>query len=185
MKKAASILCLVCLLFALASCDARDGHQHTLEEVAATAATCTEAGNDAYYVCTTCHKAFSDAQGRVETSVEEQTIPAQGHLLPPTGMCGLVQCETCGGTFGRTDHELNEATCTTCISCKHCGYTDGEPLGHLWETECATTCSRCEETRTASHADTDNDGACDYCNAPISATIPGGGGSTELPKDEF
>jgi hypothetical protein len=205
MKKAASILCLVSLLLALVSCvpqgehrhtlgeDAtsttscapQDEHRHTLRQVAAIAATCTEAGNNAYYVCTTCRKVFSDAKGMFETSVEAQTIPAEGHLLPPTGICGLVQCENCGGTFGRTDHELNAATCTTCIFCKHCGYTEGAPLGHLWEAECDTVCGRCEETRTASHADTDNNGVCDDCNAPVSSTLPGGGGSVELPRDEF
>ena len=62
------------------------------------------------------------------------------------------------------------------------GFND---LGHLWETECDTTCGRCGETRTASHADTDHNDVCDYCGDPISATIPGDGGSTELPKDEF
>ena len=43
-------------------------------------ATCTEAGNSAYYTCGNCNKVFKDEQGNDETSVEEATIAALGHL---------------------------------------------------------------------------------------------------------
>lgn len=55
-------------------------HTHNLTLVAAKAATCTAAGNSAYYTCDGCDKWFADATGSVEiidkTSVK---IPATGH----------------------------------------------------------------------------------------------------------
>lgn len=69
-------------------------HTHTLQEVAAVAATCTTAGNEAYYKCTdtTCGKLFSDAEGKTEI-VAIPTIAATGHDM--------------------TKHDEVSATCTT------------------------------------------------------------------------
>ena len=36
----------------------------------AKAATCTEDGNNEYYTCSACGKAFKDADGKIETTVE-------------------------------------------------------------------------------------------------------------------
>ena len=54
-------------------------HIHTMEIISATEATCTEAGNNAYYHCTRCDKYFKDEAGTQETTVEAETIAATGH----------------------------------------------------------------------------------------------------------
>ena len=57
------------------------GHKMTKTE--AKAATCTAAGNKAYWTCNTCHKVFSDESGQTETTVEAMTIKATGHDWAP------------------------------------------------------------------------------------------------------
>ena len=52
---------------------------HNLVEVPAVAATCTTAGNRAYYQCSDCGLLFIDAEGTIETTLEEETIAALGH----------------------------------------------------------------------------------------------------------
>ena len=55
-------------------------HTHNLTLVAAKAATCTTAGNSAYYTCDGCDKWFADATGSVEiTDKTSVKIPATGH----------------------------------------------------------------------------------------------------------
>ena len=55
-------------------------HTHNLTLVAAKAATCTTAGNSAYYTCDGCDKWFADATGSVEiTDKNIVKIPATGH----------------------------------------------------------------------------------------------------------
>lgn len=53
-------------------------HTHTLTAHAAVDATCTAAGNSAYWTCSSCNKIFSDGNGTVEISAIP-TIPALGH----------------------------------------------------------------------------------------------------------
>ena len=55
---------------------------HTLSNVPAKDATCTEDGNKAYYICDRCDKWFEDAQGKSEiTDKTSVIIPAAGHQL--------------------------------------------------------------------------------------------------------
>ena len=56
---------------------------HTMTKTEAKAATCTEAGNKAYWTCNTCHKVFSDEHGETETTVADMTIKATGHDWTP------------------------------------------------------------------------------------------------------
>lgn len=53
-------------------------HTHTLTAHAAVDATCTAAGNSAYWTCSDCDKIFSDGNGTAEISAIP-TIPALGH----------------------------------------------------------------------------------------------------------
>lgn len=53
-------------------------HTHTLTAHAAVDATCTAAGNSAYWTCSGCNKIFSDGNGTAEISAIP-TIPALGH----------------------------------------------------------------------------------------------------------
>ncbi len=82
---------------------------HTLTATQAKAASCTTAGNHAYWTCTTCHQVFADAAATQPTTPEELTIPAAGHQLNRTharaatcvveGTRGYWICGTCGKVF--------------------------------------------------------------------------------------
>ncbi len=73
---------------ALAACE--DKHSHTLETHEAKAATCTDAGYDAYYVCSGCGEMFSDAEGKHKID-EIVTHSALGHDLETHG----AESKTC------------------------------------------------------------------------------------------
>ena len=51
---------------------------HDMTQVAAKAATCTENGNNEYYVCKRCNNVFKDELGKTATTVEAETIKAPG-----------------------------------------------------------------------------------------------------------
>ena len=51
---------------------------HDMTKVAAKAATCTEDGNNEYYVCSRCKDVFKDALGNTMTTVDAETITAPG-----------------------------------------------------------------------------------------------------------
>lgn len=78
-------------------------HTHTLQQVAAVAATCTTAGTEAYYKCTDpeCGKLFSDDKGETEITAAK-VVPAKGHNMTKheavTATCigeGTVEYYTC------------------------------------------------------------------------------------------
>ena len=54
---------------------------HTLVAHAAKAATCTEAGNSAYWSCENCDKYFSDENGEHEIAANSWVIAAKGHQM--------------------------------------------------------------------------------------------------------
>ena len=85
------------------------GHTHVLAETKAKAATCTEAGNTAYWTCTGCGLYFSDAAGTKQVEKESWIIPALGHDLEKveakaasTDSEGNIEywtCSRCGSLF--------------------------------------------------------------------------------------
>lgn len=85
---------------------------HALTETAAKPATCTEAGNTAYWSCNHCGKLFSDAQGATEIQPANTVIAALGHNTN-----GVVQhkAPTCteagvvGGTYCTNCEEGKQA----------------------------------------------------------------------------
>ncbi len=54
---------------------------HKLSKTNAKAATCTEAGNSKYYICSDCGKYFSDAEGKNEIAKDSWIIKAKGHTI--------------------------------------------------------------------------------------------------------
>lgn len=52
---------------------------HDMAAVEEKDATCTEAGNIAYFTCTKCGKYFSDAEGKTEITAKETVIAMKGH----------------------------------------------------------------------------------------------------------
>lgn len=73
--------------------------RHTLEAVEQKAATCTEAGNIAYWYCTDCGKYFTNETGTGEIAQEATVIAALGHTeetFSQPGYTDGVKCSVCG-----------------------------------------------------------------------------------------
>ena len=97
---------------------------HTIEKVEAKEATCTEGGNHAYYLCTACNGTFKDEKGEMETTLEEESLPALGHILTKveavkptqetTGNLEYYTCSRCEKFFsdrlGKEETTLEEVT---------------------------------------------------------------------------
>ena len=89
---------------------------HTMIMTEAKDATCTEAGNKAYWTCNTCHKVFSDEHGETETTVADMTIQAKGHTMTKTeakdatctedGNKEYWTCSTCHKVFSDESGEI-------------------------------------------------------------------------------
>ena len=90
---------------------------HKLTEFKAKAATCTEAGNKAYWYCETCNKYFSDAEGKTEIAKDSWVIKALGH------------------NFVQTDYKAatTEKTGLITYTCKNCGAKKTTVLAKLDE----------------------------------------------------
>ena len=126
------------------------GHTHKTEKVEAKAATCTEAGNKAYYVCK-CGLWFSDAAAKKEIKDHNSVvIAALGHKWKDATCEAPKTCKVCGETEGEPiAHNWKDATCDAPKTCKACGLTEGEALGHKWvEATCETAkfCAVCNKT---------------------------------------
>lgn len=91
-----------------------DGYgAHTLVKVEAKAATCAAAGNSEYWTCSTCGKAFKDADGKTEVKLSDVTIAAKSHTLvkvpyvaptyKSTGVKEHYKCSACGALFWDKD----------------------------------------------------------------------------------
>ena len=100
---------------------------HDMTKTEAKAATCTEAGNEAYWTCSTCHKNFSDEQGKNEIS-DLDAWKADAGKIPVTkhdwsnhdGICKV--CKTpCGET-----HQPG-TTCPVCHKYTSYPYVPGAP----------------------------------------------------------
>ena len=126
-------------------------HTHSLQYVAAQAATCTAEGNKEYWYCKTCKKYYSDQAGTTEIALEAVTINASGHKkgdtlqsdetghwYPCTNPNCTAQLEKAAHTFddGVDYSETQSAfTCTVCDYVKHDNYVTGEVSGTLSRTD--------------------------------------------------
>lgn len=110
-----------------------ESHTHNLNPVAAKDASCTEAGNKAYYICDGddgCGRWFSDAEGSLEITVHDSVvIPATGHSYDNSawgyqGADGHAhKCRNCDVHDTTEAHTPGpEATATTPQICMDCGY---------------------------------------------------------------
>ncbi len=100
-----------------------DSHTHTLTPVAAKAATCTEAGNIAYWFCDDCDKYFSDAEAENEITQAQTVISALGHKWSALWTGGAQghwhECDVCH----EADSVVAHADANTDGVCDVCGYT--------------------------------------------------------------
>ena len=125
--------------------DMTDVCPHSLTATAGKAATCTEAGNSAYWSCSRCHKYFSDAAGKTEIAKDSWIINALGHDVGTRGAvaatcyisgheadtyckrCGIVL--TAGATIPATGkHTYVDGVCTTCGTRNPAGGVKGDDL---------------------------------------------------------
>ena len=78
---AVSSIFTVSAVSAIVVAGCKNKHTHDLTEVEAVAATCTEDGNRAYWVCSGCDLIFEDGEGKTETTAENVAESKLGHDL--------------------------------------------------------------------------------------------------------
>ena len=105
-------------------------HTHNLTLVAAKAATCTTAGNSAYYTCDGCDKWFADATGSVEiTDKTSVKIPAPGHTAGTEWKSDDTnhwhECSRCHDKKNEAAHDYGSDNV-----CDTCGYDKTVPHTH-------------------------------------------------------
>ncbi len=103
-------------------------HKHTPILVEAKAATCTEAGNKAYYRCE-CGKFFTDEECKNETTEAEQIIPTISHDTLHDGNCTTEdKCPHCGVVIGDANAEHTDKDGDYICDNKDCAVTlEGAP----------------------------------------------------------
>ncbi len=68
---------------------------HSMQAIAAKAATCTEDGNEAYWYCSVCQKYFSNESGTTEIDLEEAIILAAHTLTHVEAKAATTESEGC------------------------------------------------------------------------------------------
>ncbi len=80
-KKIAVLSTAALLALSLGALAACAEEEHSLTYVEEAAATCTEAGHEAYYLCSHCGKLFADENAETELSEADVAIAALGHSM--------------------------------------------------------------------------------------------------------
>ena len=133
-------------------------HTHNLTLVAAKAATCTTAGNSAYYTCDGCDKWFADATGSVEiTDKTSVKIPALGHTAGTEWKSDDTnhwhECSRCRDKKDEAAHDYgSDNVCDTCGYYKTVPHTHNLTLVAAKAATCTTagnsayyTCDGCDK----------------------------------------
>ena len=123
---------------------------HKLTKTDAKAATCTEAGNEAYWTCSGCGKYFSNENGTNEIEKDSWVLKTLGHDMTKTdakeatctedGNNEYYTCSRCGGVF--KDEAGTQATTVEAETLKK--------LGHDWSNKNGI-CARCDAKCTETH----------------------------------
>ena len=133
-------------------------HTHNLTLVAAKAATCTTAGNSAYYTCDGCDKWFADATGSVEiTDKTSVKIPTPGHTAGTEWKSDDTnhwhECSRCHDKKDEAAHDYgSDNVCDTCGYYKTVPHTHNLTLVAAKAATCTTagnsayyTCDGCDK----------------------------------------
>ena len=147
---------------AIRTCSNDESHKeertiHSLEKTEAKDATCTEAGNIAYWTCGICKKLFKDSEGTQEIS-QEETVVAAGHDLSKTeakaatcteaGNIAYWTCGTCGKLFKDSEGTQEISQEETVVAAEGHNLTKTEAKDATC-TEAGNieywTCSKCEK----------------------------------------
>ena len=110
-------------------------HSHELEHIAATAPTCSRAGNIAHYHCKKCGKNYSDSEGSNEISDVSLSIDSTNHAggteirgaikatCIANGYTGDTHCLGCGAilSYGKTIYASSSGHSFHNGICRYCG----------------------------------------------------------------
>lgn len=134
---------------------------HKLTKTDAKAASCTEAGNEAYWTCSGCGKYFSDENGTNEIEKDSWVLKTLGHDMTKTdakeatctedGNNEYYTCSRCGGVF--KDEAGTQATTVEAETLKKLGHdwSNKDGICAVCHTKCdrvhkpGTTCSVCHK----------------------------------------
>lgn len=114
---------------------------HTLEPVAEKAATCTTGGNNAYWTCSACGKAFKDDNGSQPTTVEAETLDALGHDYTVTGHDDTNHWKACSRC---NEKDASSVAAHTLVVVVKKTYADGSPTHEV-------KCSVCGALKNEDH----------------------------------
>ncbi len=109
-------------------------HTHTMSYIAAKAATCTAAGNTAYYYCSGCGKYYSDAAGNIEITLASTVIAKTNHTYGTVYSSNAnghwVSCTACSAKGVVNVHipNVESATTSTAKYCVLCSYVIEQQL---------------------------------------------------------
>ncbi len=81
-----------------------ESHTHSMTAYEAVLATCTTAGNSAYWYCNGCEKYFSDAEGTTEIEADSWIVEATGHSFGGWNKTDTAYTRTCTNS-GCTEKE--------------------------------------------------------------------------------
>jgi len=156
---------------------------HNLTKTEAIAATCLTAGKKEYYTCSICNKVYSNAEGTLETTVEDCVIAAPGHTWKAATCTSPKTCSACGVTEGEPiAHIWADATCTAPKTCFVCNATEGEPIAHTWKAATCIapkTCFVCNTTEgELGNHKINSAGVCTACSQNFNRTITFKNGNT-------
>ena len=112
---------------------------HTMTKTEGVEPTCTTGGNNAYYTCSVCNKAFKDEDGKTATTAEAERLSALGHDMAKTeaveptcwsvGNNAYYTCARCGKVFkdanGETETTVEDETLAVLPSIAHGTCGDG------------------------------------------------------------
>ena len=199
MKRHIAIIVMVAMVLTIMSTLASCGSEctHALKKIEAAESTCTQKGNDEYYVCTECGDIFSDAAATTPIT-EPVTYDRSEHVdedknhkcdvcdaitVAHTPAEGKHTCGHCGMVIAACVDADTDHVCDICgesvgthddsAGSHYCAYC-GEKVS-----ECADTddhlCDVCGATLSAC-ADADTDHACDVCGAEMGEHVSSEGG---------
>ena len=100
-------------------------HQHSLNHVEAKPATCEEAGNKEYYICSICNHIFTDENASNETTLEKVSIPALNHVKGSPVRSDVVEA-----TCTKAGSYVETVKCTVCNKVLSSEKVNIQPLEH-------------------------------------------------------
>ena len=117
-------------------------HQHTMTRVDKVSPTCTKAGKQTYYHCSSCNKYFEDAAGtkQITNLSSWGNVAALGHVesdLRSNSTHHFKVCTRCYQEIAgsKAEHSGGTATCVEKAKCSTCGTSYGNYADHNMATD--------------------------------------------------